>query len=633
MGVKFNNNDIADIKVGTSQIESVYLGEDLIWEAISNIINISSTNVTNFKYKVNRTTDYITVNIGEDIDYKLPKDKINYVGFRDYAFTKINFTKFNNNEINDLTSFFRDCSQLSSVINIEQLKTSKAKSASYFLHGCSNTNLIINNLNKLDLSNIIDARYMFSQVTSQNILNQINDLDLKNVEDASYMLRETDISDTNCGFFRNNKKSLNLNSFLLDSKINSFRSDYKLKVNSLKAFASGSALENLDLSNIDIDETNADLDLTRFVADCSKLTSITDVYKLFNYAISGLENAFYNSRVTLEENITINTINNENGISFYYAFNNDINIKNEITINGKSSNCGYMFNNCSALKKVNIDNLDTSKVNFFHNMFYNCKSLTSIGQNINTDSGTRFECMFTDCQNLTFNNDIEIDLSSTQRTTSMFKNCKFGQGKSFICKNKDLSNLTDMTEMFNRSGITDEINVDLSGCTWNENGVNMNQFMRYGKYNKVNLNGVLPNNLIIAFIECSIKELDIRNFDTRLVTQMSLPSAWSNGNSYNILYDEKVFNTNSNIDFRGWVWDNEDKIRLFFNTLINHRKSIPYGEENSWWQSEEDYDNWNQTINICSWNDTTKNKIENTPELLALMNEAIDCGWNFKISN
>ena len=57
-----------------------------------------------------------------------------------------------------------------------------------------------------------------------------------------------------------------------------------------------------------------------------------------------------------------------------------------------------MFNGCSALKELNIENFDTNNVTNMSNMFSGCSSLKELNIfNFNTNSATNKNKMFFEC--------------------------------------------------------------------------------------------------------------------------------------------------------------------------------------------------------------------------------------------
>lgn len=150
------------------------------------------------------------------------------------------------------------------------------------------------------------------------------------------------------------------------------------------------------------------------------------------------------------------------------------NIENLYTNECTSMSC--MFYNCSKLKEINLNNFDTSKVQYAIYMFYNCSSLTNINlQSFDTSNMTEISGMFCGCKNLTEINICNFDTSKCNNMFDMFGNCtnlrkinlsSFNTTNVtnmwhmfYGCKNLstldlsnfDISNVTSLTEMFSIS--------------------------------------------------------------------------------------------------------------------------------------------------------------------------------------
>ena len=85
--------------------------------------------------------------------------------------------------------------------------------------------------------------------------------------------------------------------------------------------------------------------------------------------------------------------------------------------------------------------LDFSNVTDMSNMFYSCKSLTSVSP-INTSKITNAEYMFYNCSRITTVS--QLDLSSVLNAKFLFYNCKYLTDVPSL----DLSNATDVSQLF-----------------------------------------------------------------------------------------------------------------------------------------------------------------------------------------
>ena len=137
-----------------------------------------------------------------------------------------------------------------------------------------------------------------------------------------------------------------------------------------------------------------------------------------------------------------------NQICFYGDENSKHYFKSlEYVVNVKLLTAKNMFNYCSNLESVNLNNIDTSECKNFEYMFGNCTNLTSLDvSNFNTSQVITMSYMFNNCNNLT-----SLDLSNfdTSRVTSMsymFSGCT--SLTSLDLSNFDTPRVTSMSYMF-----------------------------------------------------------------------------------------------------------------------------------------------------------------------------------------
>ena len=122
----------------------------------------------------------------------------------------------------------------------------------------------------------------------------------------------------------------------------------------------------------------------------------------------------------------------------------------------------YMFNNCIALKSLDVSNFDTSKVTNMSAMFQNCIALKSLDvSNFDTSNVTNMYAMFQDCGALTSLDLSGWDTSKVTNMNSMFKGCS--ALTSLDVSGWDTSNVTDMNRMFNGSSALKTIR--MVGCS------------------------------------------------------------------------------------------------------------------------------------------------------------------------
>ncbi len=156
----------------------------------------------------------------------------------------------------------------------------------------------------------------------------------------------------------------------------------------------------------------------------------------------------------------------------------------------------YMFNG-SSLKTIDLSSWDTSKVTTMVQMFYNCPSLTTIGNLSGWDTSkvTNMCGMFFRCSKLTTLDISGWNTSNLTYASSVFENCS--SLTTLDLSGWDTSNVTDMSNMFNGCSSLTTIG-NLSG--WDTSKV------------------TTMNNI---FLGCSsLTTLDLSGWDTSKVTAM-----------------------------------------------------------------------------------------------------------------
>ena len=221
-------------------------------------------------------------------------------------------------------------------------------------------------------------------------------------------------------------------------------------------------------------------------------------------------------------------INDQENEGFYKLY---IGGDGGVIANPNSSN---LFNKFTQVKKIDLNNLDTSNVTNMMSMFAICTSLADLNiRNLKTSNVTNMANMFLSCYALS-----ELDLSNfdTSNVTTMqgmfagdrnLKSIKFGQ--SF-----DTSNVTKMGVMFN--GCESLTELDVSNFNTSK-AIDMNYMF-----------GGLPN-----------IHLDLRNFDTSKVTNMSFMFANSNFTSL----DLSSFDT-SNVTTMSWMFSDASNLQTIY---------------------------------------------------------------------
>ena len=224
------------------------------------------------------------------------------------------------------------------------------------------------------------------------------------------------------------------------------------------------------------------------------------------------------------------------------------------------------FTNCKSITQCDMSKLDTSTLADASGMFYNCSSLTTIGDISGWDVSkmTKTSCMFSGCSSLTTLNLSGWDVSNLANATEMFGGCSklttIGDLSSW-----DVSNLTNAINMFSNCSSLTTLNLsswDVSnlanashmfdGCSklttigdlssWNISKMTnaSSMFSRCSSLTTIgDLSGWDVSNLASAqwmFFNCSRLSVNCSSWDVSKVTNHSnfntnapgviLPSAW-----------------------------------------------------------------------------------------------------------
>ncbi len=219
---------------------------------------------------------------------------------------------------------------------------------------------------------------------------------------------------------------------------------------------------------------------------CINVTGLKSMYKMFKDCVK-LEQIDLN-------NLDTSKVDSMNSMFSGCSRLNSIDLSGLDT--GNVTDMNSMFSGCSRLEKVDLSGLDTRKVTDMNRMFYECGSLSSLDlSELNTENVTSMYNMFGKC----------IRLSSLDLSGFNTENVKDMSGMFLDCsslKKLDLSG-------FDTSGVT-EMDFMFSGCS----GLNSLNFS--------GLDTGKVTDMKWMFYECnSLSNLDLSGFDTENVKYMS----------------------------------------------------------------------------------------------------------------
>ena len=253
----------------------------------------------------------------------------------------------------------------------------------------------------------------------------------------------------------------------------------------------------------------------------------------------------------------------------------------KVKIKTINKNARVMFYNCSNLKNLDLQYMDTSAVNDMNGMFYNCSSLTSLDlSNFDTSNVTDMSDMFYNCSGLTNLNLSSFNTSNVTNMSNMFYGCS--GLTSLDLSNFNTSKVTDMSDMFSGNYLTglNLSNFDTSNVT------NMRRMFSncFGltSLDLSNFNTSNVTDMSYMFGESYLTELNLSNFDTSNVENMCcmfyrcfcLTSLnLSNFDTSNVINMDDMFNQcgASSINISGWNISNVKYMRGMFEDCRNLR--------------------------------------------------------------
>ena len=312
-------------------------------------------------------------------------------GFKDLT-TIIDLNNLKTDNVEDMSDMFWNCSSLTT-LDVSGFNTTNVTNMWLMFLGCSSlTSLDLSNFNT---SNVIGMYSMFSACSS------LTSLDLSNFNTSNV---------TNMGYMFDGCSSLTS----LD--VSGFNTS---NVNYLeRSFSGCSSLTSLDVSGFNTENVT---NMSSMFEGCSNLTSL-DVRRFNTSKVTDMLGIFYNcSSLT---NLDVSGFNTEN-----------------------VTNMKFMFDGCSSLTSLDVSRFNTSKVTDMVGMFYNCSGLTILDvSGFNTENVTNMEGMFSGCPGLKSLDVSGFNTSNVTNMSAMFAGCS--SLTSLDVSGFNTSNVTDMLGMF-----------------------------------------------------------------------------------------------------------------------------------------------------------------------------------------
>ena len=267
--------------------------------------------------------------------------------------------------------WFYGCSNLTSITNIEYLKTDNVTNMSYMFDGCSGLTLL--NVTNFKTENVTNMGYMFSNCSGLTSLDVTN-FKTDNVTDMSGMF-------LGCGGLT----SLDVTNFKTDNVTNMYA-----------MFAICSGLNSLDVTNFKTDNVT---DMGNMFDSCRGLTSLD-----------------------------VTNFKTDNVTNMRYMFSGCSGLTSLDVTNFKTDNVTSMrgmFKLCGGLTSLDLTNFKTDNVTDMSEMFYYCSGLTSLDvSSFKTDKVSEMNWMFANNLNLkTIYASSDWSTAAVENGNDMFAGC------------------------------------------------------------------------------------------------------------------------------------------------------------------------------------------------------------------
>ena len=366
---------------------------------------------------------------------------------------------------------------------------------SYWFYGCSNLASVMG-MENLDMSEVEGMNFMFYNCSSLTELD-VSGWDTGNVREMSWAfgncwrLTELDVSGWNTGKVRYASGLFSRCSGLKALDVSAWNTRNVTDMNYL--FSGCSALRELDVSGWDTGNVR---DMGWAFGNCQNLKAL-NVSGWNTQNVTDMNRAFYNC---------------------YSLSALDLSGWNTSNVTDMS----WMFSDCWLLTGINASGWNTGAVVNMRGMFSGCVGFTTLDvSGFDTSSVTSMGYMFSYCKKLTTLDVSGFDTSSVTDMNNMFYKC--GGLTTLNIKDLDTSHVTSMSSMFSGCGALKAL--DISGLDISSVSYMGYMFSECDALTTLNLNGLDTSHVTSMyrmFYECKgLTTLDLSGFDTSSVSEMS----------------------------------------------------------------------------------------------------------------
>jgi surface protein len=341
--------------------------------------------------------------------------------------------------------YFSNCTALTNIIGMNNLKTDDVKNMENMFYECSS-------LTSLDMSgfktdNVTDMSFMFGGCSALTSLD-VSGFKTDNVTGMGGMftncsgLTSLDVS----GFKTDNVTNMSLMFYncsgLTSLDVSGFKTDNVTEMSMM--FNNCSGLTSLDVSSFKTDKVT---DMSGLFAHCSVLTSL-DVSGFKTDNVTDMNTMFYYCSGLTSLDVSGFKTDNVNNMEFMFAYCS--NLKNLDVSGFKTDNVTdmcMMFSNCSGLTSLDVSGFRTDKVESMNNTFSHCSSLQNLDvSGFNTANVIDMTCMFNNCSKLRSLDLSNFNTENVSYMTAMFGDCL--ELTSLDLSSFNTSNVTTMKAMF-----------------------------------------------------------------------------------------------------------------------------------------------------------------------------------------
>ena len=366
----------------------------------------------------------------------------------------------NCSSITSTAYWFYECSKLSQIEGIENLKTDSVTTMGSMFESCSGLTTL--DVSYFNTANVTEMWAMFKGCSSLTSLD-VSHFNTQNVTSMSGMFNScSSLTSLDVSGFKTDNVTTMISMFwgcssLTTLDVSHFNTENVTYISGM--FSGCSSLTSLDVSNFKTDNVT---DMSGMFSSCSGLTSL-DVSNFKTDNVTSMQSMF--SGCTGLTSLDVSNFNTANVTNMERMFSGctgltSLDLSNFNT--SKVTSMFTMFYDCSGLTSLDLSSFNTANVTSMQSMFLGCSGLTSLDlSNFNTENVTNMSWMFSNCSSLT-----SLDLSSFNTSnvkyefdTNNYINYSFGIRSMFegcsalttiwVGDNWTTANLTESVDVFN----------------------------------------------------------------------------------------------------------------------------------------------------------------------------------------